>query len=348
VAFALVRLGVEHVILLDRDTVDASNLNRQILFHTESVDQKKVEACEDALKKGHNLRSKITTIHADAVKEWGAIVSQIKECDAVFNNIDYGSCFDQAVAALCKRQGITYVAGSTYANTIEMSLFKGDQKSACYSCANSISDSFDYKPVEIAAFLKEPEATEITTAQIQSFVATKMNASGPVAADITAQTLAGLGVAANTADTLSLEVFCTKFLSGYKQAVSGLLVPSKITSYTDISFIAQGKPFPTRTVGSWLCVCAGGALFLVNHWVQSLMKTPQDTPVHNWSKMDIGLLEGGINCFGFHVAQDDRCPVCIDNNTNPNSDNNSNNSNNSNISDSTKSTTPLSEVATAP
>lgn len=44
VAFALARLGVARIILWDFDTVDTTNLNRQILFHTADVGKPKVEA----------------------------------------------------------------------------------------------------------------------------------------------------------------------------------------------------------------------------------------------------------------------------------------------------------------
>ena len=37
VSMACGRLGVKKIIMLDKDTVDASNLNRQILFRPEDV-----------------------------------------------------------------------------------------------------------------------------------------------------------------------------------------------------------------------------------------------------------------------------------------------------------------------
>lgn len=48
VAFGLARLGVKKIILWDFDTVDITNLNRQILFNMDDVGKLKVDAavCE--------------------------------------------------------------------------------------------------------------------------------------------------------------------------------------------------------------------------------------------------------------------------------------------------------------
>ena len=44
VAFGLARLGVARIILWDFDTVDVTNLNRQILFTNSDVGRQKVQA----------------------------------------------------------------------------------------------------------------------------------------------------------------------------------------------------------------------------------------------------------------------------------------------------------------
>ena len=46
VAMALARLGVGKIIMLDKDVVDVSNLNRQILFTSEDVGKPKVEVAK--------------------------------------------------------------------------------------------------------------------------------------------------------------------------------------------------------------------------------------------------------------------------------------------------------------
>ena len=42
----LARLGVKKLILLDKDVVDVTNLNRQILFNPSQIGSKKVEAAK--------------------------------------------------------------------------------------------------------------------------------------------------------------------------------------------------------------------------------------------------------------------------------------------------------------
>jgi molybdopterin/thiamine biosynthesis adenylyltransferase len=75
VALDLVRLGVKKIILLDKDTVDYHNLNRQvsfdnsvacgitvqILFSREDIGKPKVEMAKNMLER-HNLRTEIVTM----------------------------------------------------------------------------------------------------------------------------------------------------------------------------------------------------------------------------------------------------------------------------------------------
>ena len=142
VAMCLVRMGVDTVYLLDRDHVDASNLNRQILFSVADVGRSKVEAAAAHLKQIHNLRTNIFEYHTDAVSNWSRVVEIAKKCTVIFNNIDYGAVFDYAVNSLCKSLGILYVAGSTYANNVDISLFSGLLGDPCWACNNSTMDSF--------------------------------------------------------------------------------------------------------------------------------------------------------------------------------------------------------------
>jgi len=52
VAMALARLGVKKIILLDKDSVDISNLNRQILFEASDLGKSKADVALNKLK-GH-------------------------------------------------------------------------------------------------------------------------------------------------------------------------------------------------------------------------------------------------------------------------------------------------------
>lgn len=52
----LSRLGVSELILVDNDTVSASNINRQVLFSVSDVGQSKVEVARRTLD-AHNIRT---------------------------------------------------------------------------------------------------------------------------------------------------------------------------------------------------------------------------------------------------------------------------------------------------
>lgn len=66
VAFALARLGIPKLTLWDNDTVDVTNLNRQILFSRQHVERglSKIEAAKEGIQAhlvGHNQVVRIIT-----------------------------------------------------------------------------------------------------------------------------------------------------------------------------------------------------------------------------------------------------------------------------------------------
>ncbi len=111
VAMALCRLGIKKLFLLDMDVVDASNLNRQILFTTADVGKRKVEAAKECLERYHNLKTEIVAIHTNAVTDWAKVVEVCKHSTVIFNCIDYGSVFDYAVNVVAKSLEIPYILG---------------------------------------------------------------------------------------------------------------------------------------------------------------------------------------------------------------------------------------------
>ena len=59
---ALIRSGVENIIIVDADNVDISNLNRQLMTNMENIGKSKVDVWEDRIKK-INPQVKITKIN---------------------------------------------------------------------------------------------------------------------------------------------------------------------------------------------------------------------------------------------------------------------------------------------
>ena len=46
---ALIRSGIEHIIIIDFDTIDESNLNRQIITNKNNIGKNKVDVCKDRI-----------------------------------------------------------------------------------------------------------------------------------------------------------------------------------------------------------------------------------------------------------------------------------------------------------
>lgn len=121
--------GVKKIFLLDKDTVDYHNLNRQILFSKEDIGKSKViqalvfanttkvEAAAKALEK-HNLRTEIVPMHMDVLTNWDKVVAAAKECTVLFNMIDTGEYLDLAVQSLAIKYGIAFCLGGTFRSTI--------------------------------------------------------------------------------------------------------------------------------------------------------------------------------------------------------------------------------------
>ena len=120
---------MKKIFLLDKDTVDYHNLNRQILFSKDDIGTSKVilshpitangkvEAAAKSLEK-HNLRTEIVPMHMDVLTNWDKVVQAARECTVIFNMIDTGDYLDLAVQSLAKKLGIAFCIGGTFRSTI--------------------------------------------------------------------------------------------------------------------------------------------------------------------------------------------------------------------------------------
>ena len=300
IAMSLVRMGVDTIHLLDRDYIDASNLNRQILFSLSDVGKSKVQVAAENLKQTHNLRTTIYEYHTDAVTNWSCVVEIAKKCTVIFNNIDYGAVFDYAINSLCKSLNIIYVAGSTYANNIEINLFSGQLNDSCWACNNSTNDSFKYTIKE----LENKDNIHLLLKELSCI-------SGEQSQTIVEECLNELNLKLPTTSQLS-----TLFLPLYQQKVLNLLLPQYIQNHQSIDFIPKDRSFPTRIVGSWVGVCVSGACLIVNTWLQYLMKMKNsvsdiNSSFHNWTQLNLSMFDGGYYTTGFPNEQDSKCcPIC--------------------------------------
>ena len=129
-ALYLTAAGVGRLILADRDIVELSNLNRQILFCEKDLGHLKAEAaCKRLLSLNPNLKAKIV---AKDLKE-SDMLTLLKGCDFVLD------CFDKnedrlAVNQVCMRLGISAAHG--FAQDFSGEIFTViPGKSACLACA---------------------------------------------------------------------------------------------------------------------------------------------------------------------------------------------------------------------
>ena len=130
-ALYLATAGVGHLTLVDNDTVDLTNLQRQIA-HTEArVGQPKVDSARQALL-AINPKLNITTCaeRIDGVR-MGALVA---DADVVLDCSD-NFATRQAINAACVQHGVPLVSGAAIRFDGQLAVYNPkDPKSPCYAC----------------------------------------------------------------------------------------------------------------------------------------------------------------------------------------------------------------------
>ena len=157
VCFALARIGVRRMTIVDFDTVETSNLNRQILYNVPDVGQRKVDAAAAALNAHHNIGAsecvledvrptEVVPIHMDVVKNWDRVVQLAKDHDVIFDCVDVGAAYDYAVFSLARLLGIPCVSGSSYIWQYIVEYFDGSRDGSSLSLTGidkEITDKLD-------------------------------------------------------------------------------------------------------------------------------------------------------------------------------------------------------------
>jgi len=131
VAMYLAAAGIGHLILADFDTVDLSNLQRQIAHTTDRIGQTKVESAAQTLQ-ALNPDIKITSITQPLDADTLAI--QIAGVDVVVDCCDnFTTRF--AVNAACVNAKIPLVSGAAIRLEGQLAVFDNrDSNCACYRC----------------------------------------------------------------------------------------------------------------------------------------------------------------------------------------------------------------------
>jgi len=171
VAFALARLGVGKIILVDRDVVECSNLNRQILFSRNHIGKPKATAAADGLRAHCVGTTEVEAYQMDVKLEWKKVVNLAKGSTAIFNNVDVGEYYDYAVLQLAKKLGIPCVMGSSYSYSCIVEGYNGDPKCTSFSLINAANEDLtnkltldrimDYKTLDFIDDDDKPDTRQI-------------------------------------------------------------------------------------------------------------------------------------------------------------------------------------------
>ena len=129
-AMYLAAAGVGHLILVDDDVVDLSNLQRQILHGTDDIGRPKTESARDALLR-LNPDVKLTLIdHRLAGDE---LQAQVDKANVVLDGSDnFATRF--AVNDACRAAGVPLVSGAAIRMEGQVSVFLNDGTGPCYRC----------------------------------------------------------------------------------------------------------------------------------------------------------------------------------------------------------------------
>ena len=127
----LAAAGVGALVLVDPDTVDQTNLQRQVLFSQDDVGKAKVEA---AAKRLHAINSDIELVLVKSILEGEALLDAIQKADVVLDCTDnFKSRF--AINKACVDTETPLVSGAAIRMNGQLAVYDFRQPDApCYSC----------------------------------------------------------------------------------------------------------------------------------------------------------------------------------------------------------------------
>jgi molybdopterin-synthase adenylyltransferase len=135
-AMYLACAGVGHITLVDHDSVDLTNLQRQIAHTTARVGTPKVESAKATLQ-GLNPHTQVTALPARA--DAALLETLVASADVVLDCCD-NFATRQAVNAACVRHGKPLVSGSAIQMDGQITVYDPrDATSPCYACVFSPS-----------------------------------------------------------------------------------------------------------------------------------------------------------------------------------------------------------------
>jgi molybdopterin-synthase adenylyltransferase len=130
-AYYLAAAGVGAITLADADTVDLTNLQRQILHHTASLGRTKVDSGRDTLLR---INPEVTVVALRARLEGDLLQSAVANADVVLDCSD-NFATRHAINRCCVALGRPLVSGAGVQFDGQISVFDPrDAQSPCYAC----------------------------------------------------------------------------------------------------------------------------------------------------------------------------------------------------------------------
>lgn len=130
VAMYLAAAGIGTLTLVDDDTVDLSNLQRQIVHNTDRIGQSKTGSASTTLH-ALNPLSEVRTVNSRLQDD--ALDAAVADADAVVDCSDnFATRF--ALNRTCRAHGIPLVSGAAIRWEGQVSVFDGQAGSPCYRC----------------------------------------------------------------------------------------------------------------------------------------------------------------------------------------------------------------------
>lgn len=130
--------GIGALHLNDFDTVDISNLPRQLLYSSANAGQPKVQAAADTLS-GLNPEIRITTIPERL--ESDRLIGLLADIDVVLDGTDnFATRF--VVSDACIAARVPLVSGAAIRLEGQLAVFKNDGKGPCYRCVYNEDDEW--------------------------------------------------------------------------------------------------------------------------------------------------------------------------------------------------------------
>jgi len=135
VIWNMVALGIEDLTIVDFDTIEITNLNRQLFYSTVDLEKDKVDVIEQRVKEiNPNIK---LTVHKRKIAKEADLIDVIKASDFVVKAIDTPSEIMKWINSVCVKYKKRYIAGGFLgANGFVGPIYVPTHNSYCLECVS--------------------------------------------------------------------------------------------------------------------------------------------------------------------------------------------------------------------